>query len=49
MQNDLESCKQAMQSMLRGLSIKASELYYTRGMQDNAQMAKPTPNSPYAG
>ena len=38
-----------MWCMLQGLSIKASEVYYTRGMQDNAQMAKPAPNRPYAG
>ena len=49
MQNDLESCQQPMKCMLKGSNVKASEVYYTRGMQDNAQMAKLTPNRPYAG
>ena len=35
--------------MLQGLIIKAREVCYTRGMQDNAQMAKPAPKRPYAG
>ena len=48
-QNDPESCKELMLCMLNGSNTETSEVHYTRGMQSNAQMNKPTPNSPYAG
>ena len=35
--------------MLKGSSIEVSEVYYTRGMQGDAQMTKPTPNRPDVG
>ena len=34
--------------MLDGTITETSEVYYTRGMQSDAQMTKPIPNSPYA-
>ena len=35
--------------MLEGSSTETSEAHYTIGMQNDAQMTKPTPNNPYAG
>ena len=35
--------------MKRGSRNETSEEHYTRGMQSNAQMMKPTPNRPDAG
>ena len=40
--------QQLMQCMLIGSSTETSDAHYTRGMQSNAQMMKPTPNSPYS-
>ena len=41
-QNGPESCKQLMLCMLNGSNTETSEMHYTRGMQSNAQMNKPT-------
>ena len=48
MQDDPESCKHFIQCMLDGPNTETSEAHYTRGMQSNAQMTKPAPNTPYA-
>ena len=47
MQDGPESCKQLTRCMLDGTITETSEVHYTRGMQSDAQMTKPTPNSPY--
>ena len=49
MQDGPESCKHLTQCMLGGPNTETSEVDYTIGMQSNTQMAKPAPNSPYAG
>ena len=45
-QDGSESCKQLTRCMLDGTITETSEVHYTRGMQSDAQMTKPTPNSP---
>ena len=48
MQDGPKSCKCLTQCMLDGPDTETSEMDYTIGMQNNAQMMEPTPNSPYA-